>query len=96
MFVNAATSGTAFTYASEGLSSSADRMEIAAQEVTEAVVVAVGVDEDGAALTSDASMQSGLVSTASESHVYSANAAVVRASDSQFEALLDVVHPPSE
>ena len=96
MFVNAATSGTAFTFASEGMTSSANQMESAALEVTEAVVVAVGVDENGEALTSDASMQDGLTSTVRESHVYSANAAVVRASDSQFEALLDVVHPPPE
>ena len=96
MFVNVATAGAAFTYAAEGLTSSAERMESAAHEVTGAVVVAVGVDENGDALTSDASMQNGLISTVRESHVYSANAAVVRASDSQFEALLDVVHPPSE
>lgn|GEM_PF-4177024 len=96
MFVSAQTSGTAFTYASEGMTSSAGRMESAAQEVTEAVVVALSVDEDGQPISSDASMDDGLISTVKEKHVYGANAAVVRASDSQFQALLDVVHPPSE
>ena len=71
-------------------------MESAAREVTEAVVVAVSVDEDGQALTSEASLDEGLISTVREKHAYGANASVVRATDSQFQALLDVVHPPSK